>query len=456
MLSLSLIAFLFMATPGTNGNANYADADDESSRLPSVVESEVGSASGSNRFVVWTQQNTEDVLSDISFRRSTDNGATWQPVINISNNAGFSFSPQIAVSGSNVYVVWEDETPGNYEVLLRRSSDNGATWGSIVNLSKNPGTSTDPQIAASGSSVYVVWTQVAIDEGPSDILFRKSSDDGATWGSKTNLSSDGESSTPEVSTSDGNVYVVWIDVGVGNHDVFFKRSTDGGVTWKSKVNLSKSDNQSRDPEIAATGGEVYVTWMDKMSFSEVFLRRSTDEGATWKSKVNLSNAPDYSDEFPKMAVSGSNVYVVWFGSEEVFTGDSDIFLRRSTDKGATWKPVVQLSNTGNAQSLHVAGSGSNVYVAWKDRETSSSTNSDIFFRRSTDNGASWKSTVNLSNNDGESNYPLLAATGNNVYLVWDDSRETFFKRSTDSGATWKTAKNLSNNEGNSEQQQIGI
>jgi hypothetical protein len=195
--------------------------------------------------------------------------------------------------------------------------------------------------------------------------------------------------------------------------------------------------------------------MDKMSFSEVLFRRSTDEGATWKSKVNLSNAPDYSDEFPKIAVSGSNVYVVWFGSEQVFTGDSDIFLRRSTDKGATWKSVVQLSNTGDAELPHVSESGSNVYVVWQDRETSSS-GSDIFFRRSTDNGASWKSIVNLSNNDGESRVPLLAANGNNVYLVWEDSKETFFKRSTDNGATWKTTKNLSNNEGNSEEQQIGI
>jgi hypothetical protein len=286
-------------------------------------------------------------------------------------------------------------------------------------------------------------------------LFRKSSDNGATWGPKTNLSNDGESSTPEVSTSDGNVYVVWVDVGVGNNDIFFKRSTDGGLTWKSKVNLSNSANASRDPEIAATGDEVYVTWMDKMSFSEVFLRRSIDEGATWKSKVNLSNAPDYSDDFPKLAVSGSNVFVVWFGSESVFTGDSDIFLRRSTDKGATWKPVVQLSTTGDASLPHLAVSGSNVYVAWQDRETSSS-HSDIFFRRSTDSGATWKAIVNLSSNDGVSGVPLLAATGNNVYLVWEESKETFFKRSTDNGATWKTTKNLSNNEGNSEEQQIGL
>jgi hypothetical protein len=191
------------------------------------------------------------------------------------------------------------------------------------------------------------------------------------------------------------------------------------------------------------------------SFHDVLFRRSTDEGATWKTKVNLSNAPDYSDSFPKLAVSGSNVYVVWFGSESVFTGDSDIFIRRSTDNGATWKPIVPLSNSGSAGHTHVSASGSNVYVAWEDRETASS-DSDIFFRRSTDSGASWKSIVNLSNSDGESRVPLLAATGNNVYLVWEDSKETYFKRSTDGGATWKATKNLSNNEGNSEEQQVGL
>ena len=38
---------------------------------------------------------------------------------NLSNNAGNSFFPAIAVSGNNVHVVWEDNTPGNTDILYK-------------------------------------------------------------------------------------------------------------------------------------------------------------------------------------------------------------------------------------------------------------------------------------------------------------------------------------------------
>ncbi len=38
---------------------------------------------------------------------------------NLSNNAGFSSDPQIAVSGNNVYVVWQDYSAGNWDIFFR-------------------------------------------------------------------------------------------------------------------------------------------------------------------------------------------------------------------------------------------------------------------------------------------------------------------------------------------------
>jgi hypothetical protein len=50
----------------------------------------------------------------------------------LSNNAGDSADPAIAVSGNNVYIVWEDNTPGNFEILLRKSVNWGARFGSTT------------------------------------------------------------------------------------------------------------------------------------------------------------------------------------------------------------------------------------------------------------------------------------------------------------------------------------
>jgi len=43
-------------------------------------------------------------------------------VVNLSKNAKISECPSIAMAGDNIYVVWEDLTPGNHEVLYARGS----------------------------------------------------------------------------------------------------------------------------------------------------------------------------------------------------------------------------------------------------------------------------------------------------------------------------------------------
>ena len=125
IVSLFLMTSLFGATSITN-SANALDSED---RTLQEAESsgDVSAASGSNRFVVW-EDNTPGNY-DILFKRSADNGATWQAVKNLSNNPGHSYNPQIVVSGSNVYVVWlQIDSGGTMEdILVRRSADNGAT-----------------------------------------------------------------------------------------------------------------------------------------------------------------------------------------------------------------------------------------------------------------------------------------------------------------------------------------
>jgi hypothetical protein len=46
---------------------------------------------------------------------------------------------------------------------------------------------------------------------------------------------------------------------------------------------------------------------------------------------------------------------------------------------------------------------------------------DIFFKKSTDGGATFGDTINISNNAGLSENPQIASSGNNVYVVWKDN-----------------------------------
>jgi len=124
---------------------------------------------------------------EVFFRASANNGTSFENVINISENLADSLDPQIAASGSNVYVTWHDLTPGKPDVLLRASTTNGTSFGAVVNLSKNEGHSILPGIGTVGKNkVYVVWEDNTA--GKPDILFKMGKSAGAKFGKVVNLS----------------------------------------------------------------------------------------------------------------------------------------------------------------------------------------------------------------------------------------------------------------------------
>ncbi|MGH9911319.1 MAG: hypothetical protein ACRD5E_04815 [Nitrososphaeraceae archaeon] len=56
--------------------------------------------------------------------------------------------PALAASGSYVYVAWTDDTPGNQEILYRKSVDSGSTFEDIlIDVSNNAGLSIFPAMA---------------------------------------------------------------------------------------------------------------------------------------------------------------------------------------------------------------------------------------------------------------------------------------------------------------------
>ena len=93
----------------------------------------------SNAYVVWDDTTPDN--NEIFFRASQGLGT-----INISNNTGNSFIPQIATSdnNNNVYVTWIDGTPGNDDIFFAASNNNGTSFGTPINLSNNTGISFSP------------------------------------------------------------------------------------------------------------------------------------------------------------------------------------------------------------------------------------------------------------------------------------------------------------------------
>ncbi|HEX7274645.1 MAG TPA: hypothetical protein VF248_03445 [Nitrososphaeraceae archaeon] len=89
----------------------------------------------------------------------------------------------------------------------------------------------------------------------------------------------------------------------------------------------------------------------------------------------------------------------------------------------------------------ISSSSDNIYIVWQESVGSyGTTNYDIFFKKSNDNGNSFGSSINLSDNEGFSEHPQIASVGIHIYVVWVDEssgeREIMFSKSSDSGKTF--------------------
>jgi hypothetical protein len=197
-------------------------------------------------YIVWERTPTNDIL----FKRNT---ISFDPLIDIGDGDSPRAAPAVAASGNNVHVVWRSLSGGRGEIVYRRSTDGGGdVRGGSGNLSSTVGESSAPAVAASGNNVYVVWSDNS--PGNFEILYRRSTDGGASFGDTVNISdasgSAGPPNTaPAVAASGNNVYVVWGDHG---RNISYRRSTDGGADFGSTVHISNDFESTFNPAVAAS------------------------------------------------------------------------------------------------------------------------------------------------------------------------------------------------------------
>jgi hypothetical protein len=95
----------------------------------------------------------------------------------------------------------------------------------------------------------------------------------------------GSSRAPVVVSGD-NIYVAWWTNNTsenGNEEVMFRASTDGGATFADKINLSNTtEADSWRVEIHGEGDTVVVSWWEMNQTSDIPVARvSNDAGATF-------------------------------------------------------------------------------------------------------------------------------------------------------------------------------
>ncbi len=254
----------------------------------------------------------------------------------------------------------------------------------------------------------------------------------------------------------GNIYMTWTEFdNYGSSSpsdssrIRFSRSTDRGLNWSNAVTVSDRSGDCIDEDNTVEGavpcvgpnGEVYVSWAGPLG---LMFDKSTNGGTNWGTDIFVSTIPggwDFAvpgiyrcNGLPVTACDTSqspfrgNIYINW-SDQRNGTGNTDVFLSKSTDGGNTWSAVKKVNDDNTTRHqfftwMTIDQTTGVLYFVFYDRRNTSNNFTDVYVARSTDGGETFENfKVSESSFDPSSNiffgdYTNIAAMNKMVYPIW--------------------------------------
>jgi hypothetical protein len=310
----------------------------------------------------------------------TENGYSWT-----TNNPAFPNAAGDPVTaydslGNLYYETMKSPITGCWVV---KSTNNGQTWSSAVTSVAGVDKNWIAADQTMGPYANYVYTTMTAGSGTGN--FARSTDGGLTW--QTTFSPNTQSLPgmmvavgPNVlggnNISGGCVYVVTHSGTNGAGIYTFYVSTDGGVTFTQKSSNQFSNYIGTEvggrstvqfmrcrpyPMIAADNsfgpyrGRLYLVYASNNpagngNKSDIFLRYSTDQGATWSSARVVNDDPNSENNFQFHPAiwcdkETGRLYIKFYDTRRVPTSDSmDVYATYTDDGGETFAPNQRLTN----------------------------------------------------------------------------------------------------------------
>ncbi len=283
----------------------------------------------------------------------------------------------------------------------------------------------------------------------------------------------------------GYVYEEWM----GCRGIAFARSTNGGRTFDTPLSVPGSvgsNVNTWDPVVTvAPDGTVYAAFMiAKAGEWYPVVAASFDHGATFPQVASLV-PPDQKNwgDRPFIAVGPDGaVYLTWdYGPERTSvtflcatngscafaTGDLNVVIQKSTDRGKTWGPIVHVSpgfpaSGGDSAPLFVESNG-RIDLSYQGYHITNTTTytmdpANTYFTSSVDGGATWSTPVRLgppnltmSLSEWWIDGDLGTDSAGNLYATWDTQGSEdagWLSFSTNHGKTWSALVRVTGSDGN--------
>jgi hypothetical protein len=158
-------------------NQPLVSIDNWGSMYPSISINERGDI-----VVCWVdfKHSPHMWTGDLFVRYSHNGGDTWtdEEQITFTHTA---VSPRVIWRGDSIHVAWEDNRFGGPDPFYMASYDNGITWGAEQRIDDDSVMSHTPDLAVTGDNVHVVWDDRRLNDPGRGIYYSRWEDESAIY-----------------------------------------------------------------------------------------------------------------------------------------------------------------------------------------------------------------------------------------------------------------------------------
>lgn len=352
----------------------------------------------------------------------------WKQISNNANDKGMQFSPALAVQDSKVYAMWSRQVGSSdkeYDPSYTSSADNGDNWGLVLKIQSTTPTSNtvyvDMALDSTGAP-HFVWSENTVTPYSYTLYYS------STYISAIQVITQYNGLLqPAIAVGSTNVHVVWLQ---GATDIMHNSKAIASGAWDpgSATNVRNSA-PVQDPNIAVDSSDtVHVVWSEENNPTDTSIKYKNSNN--WAADPAIvyegSVAGDGMGYRPDIAVSGSNVYVVWCAYKDA--EEQYVRFGQSTNGGSSWSSSELISGGALAANSNApmflrpgiaVDTNGKIHVAFNGSEGTVNDTEDIFYVSKTQDG-SWRTRQNVTSVAGQYNNttPAIATEGEYVHLIW--------------------------------------
>ncbi len=258
-------------------------------------------------------------------------------------------SPTLAADpyGEIVYLAWEQEFGGNYEIFSRKW-DNVNGWSDPHNVSSNDGGSSAATLAVGPTGkIHLIWA----DTTPgTSTLYHAISADGESWPVALPIANAKGSNPTAAFDAAGILHVAWQYRASFVENLRIWTAQYANNSWSAPMALTDGTQQAYAPDLAGNGGRIALAWQEG---SQVKLATLGPSG--W----NMAIAQNGSE--PSVAINSYGI-VEWAWVTN--TGLARQFGRAGWTTPVTWA-------VAGSNGLDMASQNASIGIVWVQNDNGS-------------------------------------------------------------------------------------